>query len=247
MPGDLRQLLRFVPLRGWDAVEWRPLLASLNTLSVRFVTGHGVAGLGRRLEQVIPDVDIVRSHGDARRLESVSDRSQRRQSGDDILRLYFAQWLVDDGIFLDLRPRRFAVADCGTLRFRPNGLWIQLRPAFRQGMLALYRSFYSGEQSAFDASLRQMGLLPPGLSAPAESELKELLHNHFGIEQRAQRFAIDAFKQSFDDLFEFFIANGYRLHSDFVFVGFYLITLYLTLEEGGEAHNVRRICSETLL
>ena len=111
----------------------------------------------------------------------------------------------------------------------------------------MYRSFYSDDATAFEDALRQMGMLRPGLSAAAESELKELLHAHFGIEQRSQRFSIDAFKASFDQLFEFFVGNGYRLHSDFVFVGFYLITLYLTLEQGGQAHNVRDICSELLL
>ena len=63
----------------------------------------------------------------------------------------------------------------------------------------------------------------------------------------AQGFSIDAFKASFDDLFEFFIENDYKLHSDFVWVGFYLITLYLTLQQGGQAHDVRKICSEILL
>jgi hypothetical protein len=126
-------------------------------------------------------------------------------------------------------------------------LWVTLRPDFRQGMLALYRSFYSAEEQAFDAALRQMGMLQDGLSPAAEKELKALLFQHFGIDQNAQRFSIDAFKASFDELFGFFVAHEYKLHSDFVWVGFYLITLYLTLEQGGSAHNTRKICAETLL
>jgi hypothetical protein len=114
-------------------------------------------------------------------------------------------------------------------------------------MVALYRSFYSDDDGAFDAALRQMGMLRPGLGKRAERELKALLQAHFGIDQRAQRFSIDRFKASFDELFEFFIEHDYKLGSDFVFVGFYLITLYLTLEQGGQAHDVRRICSEVLL
>ena len=70
---------------------------------------------------------------------------------------------------------------------------------------------------------------------------------NFGISQSRQRFAIDSFKASFDELFDFFLAHDYTLHSDFVWVGFYLITLYLTLEEGGQAHDVRAICEEVLL
>jgi hypothetical protein len=114
-------------------------------------------------------------------------------------------------------------------------------------MLALYRSFYTSDDAAFEAALRQMGMLRPGMSSAAEDELRLLLHAHFGVEQSAQRFSIDAFKASFDELFAFFLANDYRLHSDFVFVGFYLITLYLALEHGGQAHDVRKICAAALL
>ncbi|MEL7449397.1 MAG: hypothetical protein AAFN78_09325 [Pseudomonadota bacterium] len=234
-------------MRGWDAVEWRPLLASLNSLSMRYVTGHGVAGLRRELVAAEPGVAVVRRFSDAVAFDSLDDASELQAAGDSVLRLYFAQWLVSDGLFIDLRPARFAASDTGELQFRPNGLWIQLGAEFREGMLALYRSFYSDDSTAFEDSLRQMGMLREGLSASAESELKELLHAHFGIEQRAQRFSLDAFKASFDQLFEFFVGNDYRLHSDFVFVGFYLITLYLTLEQGGQAHNVREICSDVLL
>lgn len=246
VPADLRQLVRFVPLRGWDAVQWQPLLGSLRSLSLRFVTGQGVGRLRRVVADSVPDVLLVDSLRGVRRYEDIEPGIARRAAGDDLLRLYFGQWLVEEGLFIDLRSTRLGSDDEDTLHFSPNGLWIRLRPEFRQGMLALYRSFYSDDADAFDAALRQMGLLRPGLSPAAASELTELLNAHFGIDQRAQRFSIDSFKQSFDALFEFFIANDYRLHSDFVFVGFYLITLYLTLEAGGEAHDVRSICSEML-
>ena len=246
IPDELRQLARFVPLSGWDAIEWKPMLGSMRSVSWRFVTGSGVKKLSRITADAVPSVAFVDALDDADRLSDIAKKQRLRRIGDDILRLYFAQWLVDDGLFLDLRASRFGVAD-DELLYAPNGLWIQLRPDFREGMLALYRSFYSADDDAFENALRQMGLLRPGMSAAAESELQELLHSHFGIEQSAQRFSIDTFKSSFDDLFEFFIANDYKLHSDFVWVGFYLITLYLTLEQTDQAHDVRLICSEVLL
>lgn len=246
IPEELRQLARFVPLRGWDAIEWKPLLGSMRSVSWRYVTGRGVSQLRRATEDTFADVVLADDLDDTVPLAEVSDAKHVQEFGDDILRLYFAQWLVEDGLFLDLRPNRFGVGD-GDLVYAPNGLWIKLRPEFREGILALYRSFYSTDEAAFADALRQMGMLRPGLSQASESELKELLHAHFGIDQSAQRFSIDTFKASFDDLFEFFIDNEYKLHSDFVWVGFYLITLYLTLEHGGQAHNVREICSEILL
>lgn len=246
IPDELRQLARFVPLSGWDAIEWKPMLGSLRSVSWRFVTGSGVNKLSVITDNVVPSITFVDALDDADPLSDIVAEPRLRRIGDDILRLYFAQWLAADGLFLDLRASRFGVDD-GELLYAPNGLWIQLRPDFREGMLALYRSFYSADDDAFEDALRQMGLLRPGLSKAAEGELKELLHSHFGIEQSAQRFSIDTFKTSFDNLFEFFIANDYKLHSDFVWVGFYLITLYLTLEQTGQAHDVRLICSEVLL
>ena len=149
-------------------------------------------------------------------------------------------------MFIDLRMARFGVDEAG-LVFAPNGLWLELQPGFREGMLALYRSFYSSDERAFDSALRRMGMLQAGLEEGAVEELKQLLHRHFGIDQCAQRFSIDSFKASFDELFGFFVAHDYKLHSDFVYVGFYLITLYLTLEQLGQAHNVREICAQVLL
>ena len=235
-----------MPLRGWDAIELKALLGSLRSVSWRYATGQGVSRLQRSAEGAISHIVISDDLEEATALGDISGSRRRRGLGDDILRLYFAQWLVDDGLFLDLRSTRFGVRD-GELLYAPNGLWIKLRPEFREGILALYRSFYSTDDAAFEEALRQMGMLRPGLSEEKAAELKALLHAHFGINQTAQVFSIDTFKTSFDDLFEFFIENDYKLHSDFVWVGFYLITLYLTLQQLGQAHDVQRICSELLL
>jgi len=246
VPEELRQLLRFVPTRGWDALEWRPLLASLRALSWRYASGRGVTHLASALAPVVPRVDFAPAAREALALEDLTHGGQRRSVGDRILFLYFRQWLVDEGLFLDLRPARFRL-EPPTLHFQPNGLWIRLLPEFREGMLALYRSFYSDDEAAFRDALRGMGMLQDGLDAGAEAELLALLASHFGLEQGAQRFSIDAFKASFDQLFAFFVDHEIRLHSDFVFVGFCLITLYLTLEQLGQAHDVRGICAEALL
>ncbi len=245
VPEDLRQLLRFVPLKGWDAVEWTPLLGSLRQVSWRFVSGSGVRKLGRDIGDLVPEVDLAGKRRAVEAFDNVDDAHRLKLAGDAVLRLYFSQWLSPGGLFLDLRPARLAL-DGDRLQFHPNGLWIELREEFRGGMVGLYRSFYSDDEGAFDAALRQMGMLPDHLPEEAEAELKGLLDAHFGVQQHAQKFSIDAFKHSFDALFEFFLAHDYKMHSDFVFVGFYLITLYLTLERGGQAHNVRKICEETL-
>ena len=245
VPEDLRQLLRFVPTRGWDAVAWRPMLASLRALSWRFVSGSGVTRLSRSLAPRLEGITLGRPGEAALPLETLTHGAQRKAAGDRILQLYFQQWRNDQGQFIDLRPTHFHYGD-GRLWFTPNGLWLEVSPDFRQGLIALYQAFYGGDEAALEAALQRMGMLKPDLEPEAVEQLKNLLRSHFGIDQRAQRFAIDAFKQSFDALFEFFLAQGYTLHSDFVVLGFNLITLYLALERLGQAHDVRAICLTAL-
>lgn len=245
VPAELRQLLQFVPTSGWHAIEWLPLLRTLRGISWRFASRSGVSELSRAAGQAVPQVTFGYWPHDALPIETLRHAGQRRSVGDRILQLYFRQWRVEDGLFLDLRPGRFRLSP-PDLYFRPNGMWIRLRPEFRKGMVDLYRSFYSDDEAALRAALRRMGMLKAGLDADAEAELLGLLRAHFGVDQRAQRFSIDTFKASFDGLFDFFIAHDYRLHSDFVFAGFCLITLYITLEGLGQAHDVRRICGEAL-
>ncbi len=246
IPEELRQLARFVPRTGWDVIDWKPMLGSLRVVSWRYVSRRGVEDLTAITRGVAAPVTIAKTLSGVAPLADLDQPDALVARGDDILRLYFSQWLVPQGMFVDLRMARFGADDAG-LVFAPNGLWLELRPAFREGMLALYRSFYSSDERAFDSALRQMGMLPEGLEKGAARELKQLLHRHFGVDQRAQRFSIDSFKASFDELFRFFVAHDYRLHSDFVFVGFYLITLYLTLEQLGQEHDVRDICAQVLL
>jgi predicted unusual protein kinase regulating ubiquinone biosynthesis (AarF/ABC1/UbiB family) len=245
LPEELRQLARFVPSRGWDAVEWRPMLASLRQVSWRLVSGAGVERQTGFTRAWVDRLTLGPPPDDAVALDELGHAARKRSVGDRILYLYFRQWQVEEGLFLDLRSGRFTWSK-QTVTFTPNGLWLQLGTEFRTGMVDLYRSFYADDEAALRAALTRMGMLKPGLKPSAEDELIALLNSHFGMESGAQQFSIDTFKASFDRLFDFFLTHEYRLHSDFVFVGFYLITLYLTLESLGQKHDVRRICAEAL-
>jgi predicted unusual protein kinase regulating ubiquinone biosynthesis (AarF/ABC1/UbiB family) len=245
VPDELRQLLRFVPTRGWDAVAWRPMLGSLRALSWRYVSGRGVTKLSRALSSRLPDVKLGPADPDLPDLPALASPEERRLAGDRLLRLYFTQWLNPDGVFIDLRSGRFHVED-DCLRFTPNGLWLQVRPTFREGLVALYRAFYSEDEAALEDALQCMGMLSEELDADEAEQLKTLLRAHFGLETGAQRFSIDRFKTSFDALFDFFVDHGISLHPDFVVLGFNLITLYLTLEALGEAHDVQGLCVDVL-
>lgn len=245
LPRDLRELLRFVPERGWDAIEWKPLMASLRGISWQLASGRGIAKLAAHTATLTDALHPRPGVAPGTPLTGL-DQRQRRSAGDAILRYYFAQWRSERGLFLDLRSSRFSLREEGVC-FHPNGLWLRLDDDFRRGMLDLYRGFYGADEGLFDDALTRMGLLRPDLSPVAAEQLRTLLGQHFGSSQASQRFAIDDFRASFNALFDFFIEHDYRLRSDFVLVGFYLITLYLVLEDLGQPHNVRSLCRRELL
>jgi len=155
VPKDLRQLARFVPTSGWDAIEWTPLVGAMREVSTRYVTGRGVASLRDGLSEAVPDITWVKKLRGVERLDRVREPEALQAAGNAILQLYFAQWLNDDGLFIDLRAVRFGLDD-QAVHYAPNGLWIRLRPEFREGMVALYRSFYSDDEKAFDSALKQI-------------------------------------------------------------------------------------------
>lgn len=240
LPDDLAQLIAFVPARGWDALEWRPLLAQLRRISVQLATRRGVRALTESTAGLTEAVSLVPADRDAKPLDALNSR-QRRAAGDAILSFYFAQWRNPDGLFLDLRPSRFAWKR-GRAFFSPSGLYGQLSADFREGMADLYRGFYLPDEAMLEKALHRLGFLHDGLEQAEADTLRRLLREHFGASTTAQRFSIEEFRASFDALFDFFIDHDYRLPTDFVLVGFYLITLYLSLDRLGSRHDVRALC-----
>lgn len=243
LPRDLRQLLAFVPTHGWDALPWRPLLRELRGITLQLATGRGVAGLAATVDGLTDAVAVTDAlSGDD--IEALGPR-QRKAAGDALLRFYFAQWRSESGLFVDLRPTR-----CRwhreALQFSPSGLHTQLDDGFRRGMIDLYLGFYLPDVARLDDALYRLGFLHPDLDDDSADELRSLLKQHFGASTTAQAFSIDAFRESFDALFEFFIEHDYQLPADFVLVGFYLITLYLSLDALGTRHDVQALCLEEL-
>lgn len=242
LPRDLRELVAFVPTRGWDAIEWRPLLDQLRRISWQLASRKGVNKLAASVSGLTDAMIIDGRSGPG--LESL-DATERKAAGDRILRFYFAQFSNPRGQFLDFRDSRFVATD-GAIAFRPSGLYATLADDFRVGMLDLYRGFYAPDEELLDDALYRMGFLNDELSDGEADELRGLLQRHFGADQRAQAFSIEVFRESFNALFDFFIDKGYSLRSDFVLVGFYLITLYLVLEFLGQEHDVKALWEQEM-
>ena len=57
-------------------------------------------------------------------------------------------------------------------------------------------------------------------------------------------FNLKSFQESFLKIFQFLVEKKVRLSSEFMVFGIYLVTLYLTLEQGGFQHSVKSIFLE---
>lgn len=76
-------------------------------------------------------------------------------------------------------------------------------------------------------------------------ELKSLFYAHFGPgDQSIVKFKVSQFSESFYELFHFFVTNKVELEKDFIFLGIYLVTLYMHLEDLGESCDVRAVFLE---
>ena len=185
LPQDLTQLISFVPTRGWDAVQWRPLLKELRRITLQLATRNGVAPLSRSAGALTKSFTLAPAGSGARNIDGLNSR-QRRAAGDALLRFFFAQWRNPEGLFLDLRPSRLHW-ERGRLHLGPSGLYARLDDDFRAGMVELYRGFYLPDDKLFDRALRDLGFLHPDLTRREAWELRELVRAHFGTTSTAQR------------------------------------------------------------
>ena len=104
----------------------------------------------------------------------------------------------------------------------------------------MYCGFYHDDEERYERGLSALGMTPDHMSDEKRAELKKLLQEHFGEgRQQAVPFSIKKFSKSFHQLFDFFLKNRIRLGGEFLFLGLYLVTLYLALDSLGQEYDVR--------
>ena len=165
--------------------------------------------------------------------------------GEAILRLYFSQFLNPNGLVLDIRDIHFSKKESQVI-WSPNNTWYKFQEDFRLALLKLYRGFYTNDDNLYSEGLEGLGLTS-NLSTLQTEELKKLFNSHFGEDQSHLSFKLETFNNSFSDLFKFFIKNEVKIKTDFIFLGVYLITLYMNLEKAAGSYNVRKIFEEVVL
>lgn len=130
---------------------------------------------------------------------------------------------------IDLRPDAFRVEHT-TLEWSPARLAIVWQEDFLLHLRALYQGFYQGDDAGFRAALKDLRLL----------SVETLFRQHFGDgDQTEVVFSTRHFMKTFTEIFEASARSKISLHRNFVALGFYLASLYQSLEGLGGPFDVR--------
>jgi hypothetical protein len=237
LPSLVRELLKHVPKLGFEVTDWEGVRRDAPVMAARLLSQSGVPALKKAQETAFSSFLTFES-------PSTGAPVHAQEFGDLILRYYFLQLELDDGVFLDLRPEHFSHSP-GKLHFRPNGFWYRFTPGFRNALLELYDGFYFDREDLFESGLRGTGLLNDSWSLEDRERMKSLFRSHFGsARDLPMRFSLEDFQKTFLSVFEFLMEKKVRLSSEFMLFGAYLVTLYLALQKAGGSHEVGRIYRE---
>ncbi len=230
-PGFLKDILPYISPRVFDLIDIPTVVLNMGKISYQYMFSKGIERGKSGLEKFLPSViSFSAIDGDA---------LSTKEKGEAILELYFLQVLVGKKIFLDLRPGRFR-EEAGGLIWSPNGLHCDLKNDFQTGLVNLYSGFYQNNQDSYEKGLAQIGLISEGDTQEERAEMMRIFNDHFGDgDQEAVKFEMKHFVDSFHQIFDRIFHQHKKLSEDFVYLGIYLVTLYLHLEKNGEALNVR--------
>lgn len=246
LPKFFREVIIHIPTLALKSMDWKGLAKEIAPLAARL----GKRNLEEDLLHSMEHLDIAGiSYCVASQSTSVENnfseltKDQKRETGEAILRLYFSQLKNEKGLVLDIRPKWFR-RENGLVSFSPSNMWFSFDENFRLALIDLYRGFYSDRLELFDSALARIGLTK-NLDESQKERLKDLFREHFGPgDQEEVLFELDHFKESFYELFRFFIDHEVSLEKDMIFLGIYLVGLYMNLEKLGVKLNVRKVYGE---
>ena len=229
LPAFFKEVITHIPTLALKSVDWKGLLKELGPVLLRL----GKDDLEAQKVQLLKDnlglqIEFNKHNG----------MIDSEEFYHHILQLYFAQLKNPHGLVLDLRQKYFSFEN-NTLTWSPNNIWFKFDDNFRTSLLEIYKGFYYEDDEQFRKGLNDIGLAR-GLSEEKTSELELLFKKHFGAGgSEPIHFKLEEFQESFYHMFKFFVDNKVELKSDFMFLGIYLVTLYMTLENAKEKIDVK--------
>jgi hypothetical protein len=230
LPKFFKDVLQHIPTIALKSLDWKGVFKEMGPMLLRL--GKGPLGKSEKatLESFeTQGVKIVTSLSSNRSSSQLS-LDEKYLRGQKTLELYFQQFKNPNGACIDLRYKFFE-NNLTTIEWTPSNVWYEFSKEFRNALISIYKGFYFKDDEVFTSGLQQIGLTE-NLFPEKTQELKKLFFSHFGPgEQDVVKFEISQFSESFYELFHFFVENKVKLHKDFIFLGIYLVTLYLHLED----------------
>jgi len=230
-PAFLKDILPYISPRVFDLMDIPIVALNMGKLSYQYVFSKGVKSLSKRLEPLLPKTICFD--------ENAKEVITKEEQGEAILELYFSQILSKEQVFLDLRPSRFQV-ERGKIKWVPNGLYCHFKNDFQQGLIDLYTGFYHDDDVLYERGLQAIGLIQETDSKDQRDQIKSIFKEHFGDhDQTSVKFEMKHFVDSFHQIFDHIFTEKKKLSDDFVYLGIYLVTLYLHLEKINRPLDVR--------
>jgi hypothetical protein len=234
LPGVLKELMKHVPTVLFQTVEWPSIMSEVPVISRRMLQKEGYAELADLQKEFLKDLPICIRH------ENLEPHGLKPGDAKTILALYFRQILSPHGVFLDLRSIHFSHDD--ELLWHPGTLWTKFSPSFREGLIEVYDGFYLEKDELYRKGLTKIGLLDPAWPAEDQTTIMEIFKKHFGAGQAGEvEFKLENLRNGIISMAQFLLEKKTRITTDFLYLGIYLVTMYGTLEETGEALPVKEI------
>lgn len=236
LPKFIKEIVQHIPTLALKSVDWKSVLKEMGPLMLKL----GTKGLEPDKVVDLKKLHITNLHFTTKLKSNITHLSaqEKKEFGQKVLEIYFIQLQNESGLNLDLRAKHFRL-DGEVVHWYPNNLWLKFDPDFRLALVNLYKGFYYEDEKLFSNSLELIGL-SKNLDEQKTKILVGLFHNHFGPgDQTCVKFEMNKFQESFYELFKFFMDNEVELSKDFIFLGIYLVTLYLNLEELNVEFDVR--------
>ena len=232
LPRGFGSLLDYISPSAFDVIDWAAALKKSLSISRELVFESSVQKYCEEFKAFLPNgIEFDLSKNPNLQKEDTENKIDAQRFGEILLEIYFLQIYQSDVVFLDLRAERFKNISESRVIWRPNGLWYRFSNTFLDGIRGLYEGFYASNESKLHESLYQLGLYSNDMNPEAKSELLGLLENHFGQGKNSPvEFKVANFMKSFDCLFLFLKKEKLKLHEDFLFLGIYILTLYMHLE-----------------
>jgi hypothetical protein len=224
---ELSQMVDFISPAFWQVVSPREIWRTGKQLVANY-RDHDAFDQARATLEPIAErcgVELSARPPDGEKLGSAQlTPEQAKRFGESILRLYFAQLFESETGLLDLRPDRFSLCTNagaeGAAIWSPRPYYLRWAADFRQGIRDLYRGFYAEDGTLFDEALEQLQLTPA----------KQAFVRQFGEGQEAVVFRTSHLVDSLHESFVCCHQAKKKLSGQFLAFGFYLTTLYQSLE-----------------